>query len=109
MTTTPDTANLLLNGPSQDELHRLLNIMDYPTGEVIEDPIEILRTRALLTVAEFRQIMNVGRTTAYDMIMRGEVEVIRVGRGNRGIRVLAQSLARLLGDFCPHCGREGGA
>ena len=109
MTTTTDAMSALPNGPTREELDRLLHLAENPTGDVIEDPIDILRTRTVLTVAEFRQIMNVGRATAYDMIARGDVEIMRVGKGDRGIRVLAQPLARMLGDVCPHCGREGGA
>lgn len=109
MSTTDTAASALLDGPSRDELDRLLHLVDHPSGDVIEDTIDILRTRTVLTVAEFRQIMNVGRTRAYAMIASGEVESIRIGTGDQGIRVLAQPLARLLGDVCPHCGREGGA
>lgn len=107
MNTTPDTASALLDGPSRDDLDRLLHLVDHPGVDVIEDPIEVLRTRTLLTMREFALVMNVGRTTAYEMVASGQYETIRVGKG--GIRVLAQPLARLLGDVCPHCGREGGA
>lgn len=109
MTTTDDALSALPDGPSRAEVDRLLHLIDHPTGDVIEEPIDVLRTRALLTVAEFAEIMKVGRTTAYDMVARGDVRSIRIGKGDRGIRVLAQPLARLLGDVCPHCGREGGA
>lgn len=107
--TTDDALAALLDGPSHDEIERLLHLVDHPTGEVIEEPIDVLRTRTVLTVAEFRQIMQVGRTTAYEMISRGDVPIIRIGKGEHGIRVLAQPLARMLGDVCLHCGREGGA
>lgn len=99
----------LLADPSRAEVDRLLHLSDHPTGDVIEDPIDVLRTRTVLTVAEFAEIMQVGRTTAYEMIASGDVPAIRIGKSDRGIRVLAQPLARLLGDVCPHCGREGGA
>lgn len=109
MTITDDSLLALLADPSRAEVDRLLHLIDHPTGDVIEDPIDVLRTRTVLTVAEFAEIMQVGRTTAYEMIASGDVPTIRIGKSDRGIRVLAQPLARLLGDVCPHCGREGGA
>lgn len=109
MTIPTDALLALLGDPSHAEVERLLHLADHPTGDVIEEPIDVLRTRTVLTVAEFAEIMQVGRTTAYEMIASGDVPTIRIGKGDRGIRVLAQPLARLLGDICPHCGREGGA
>lgn len=106
MNISPDAASAMLT-PSRDDLDRLLHLVDHPTGDVIEDPIELLRTRTLLTMREFALVMNVSRTTAYEMVATGEFETMRVGKS--GIRVLAQPLALLLGDVCPHCGREGGA
>lgn len=109
MTTTDDALLAVLDGPSHAEVERLLHLIEHPTGDVTEDPIDVLRTRTVLTVAEFAEIMQVGRTTAYEMIARNDVPTVRIGKGDRGIRVLAQPLARLLGDVCSHCGREGGA
>lgn len=106
MNISPDAASATLT-PSRDDLDRLLHLVDHPTGGIIEDPIDILRTRTLLTMREFAVVMNVCKTTAYDMVATGEFETMRVGKS--GIRVLAQPLARMLGDVCPHCGREGGA
>lgn len=108
MNVSPDAVSAMLT-PSRDDLDRLLHLADHPTGDVIEDPIEVLRTRTVLTVREFAVVMNVSRTTAYEMVATGKFETIPVGKNGRGIRVLAQPLARLLGDVCPHCGREGGA
>lgn len=109
MTNTDDALLALLDDPSHVEVERLLHLADHPTGDVIEEPIDVLRTRTVLTVAEFAEIMQVGRTTAYDMTARGDVQIIRFGKGERSIRVLAQPLARMLGDVCAHCGRDGGA
>ena len=108
MTMTPDAVSALL-APSRDDLDRLLRLVDHPSGDVIEDPVDVLRSRTLLTMREFAVVMNVGRTTAYEMVASGQYETIRIGANRRGIRVLAQPLARMLGDACPHCGREGGA
>ena len=62
MTMTPDAVSALLT-PSRDDLDRLLHLVDHPSGHVIEDPIDVLRSRTLLTMREFAVVMNVGRTS----------------------------------------------
>lgn len=40
----------------------------------------VLCEKKTYTVAEIMEILGIGRTTAYDLIKKGEFKVIRVGR-----------------------------
>ena len=54
-------------------------------------------TRLFLRVSEVADALNVSRSTAYDLIQRGQIPSVRLeGRGGRGIlRVPADALLRL--------------
>jgi excisionase family DNA binding protein len=49
---------------------------------------------ALMTVEELRRYLRVSRTTAYAMVNRGDVPVVRIGRGR--IRIPKLALVRQL-------------
>lgn len=34
----------------------------------------------LLTIAELREVLNIGRNAAYDLLNRGEIPAFRIGR-----------------------------
>lgn len=53
--------------------------------------------RPLLTVADVMELLSISRTTAYGLIARGELPVIRVGRA---VRVHPQDLDRFLTARC---------
>lgn len=50
----------------------------------------------VLTVKETAAVLRCGLTTAYDMVESGQLKTCRVGRGKRGIRVLASSVEEIL-------------
>jgi excisionase family DNA binding protein len=95
--------------PDAGDLDALLHRVANPPDHVIESPLELLADRLLLKVDEVAEIMRIDLSTAYKMIRAGQIESIRVGANERGIRVPAQPLARRLGAECPHCGEIGGA
>ena len=43
----------------------------------------VLCEKKTYTVVEIMEILGIGRTTAYDLIKKGEFKVIRVGRAVR--------------------------
>lgn len=56
------------------------------------------RNRKLYTPGEAAQVLGVGRSTVYDLIARGEVAGIRVGRR---VFVTAATLEDLIGERPP--------
>lgn len=50
----------------------------------------------LMTVDELRRYLRVSRTTAYAMVNRGDVPVVRIGRGR--IRIPRVALVRQLAE-----------
>lgn len=95
--------------PDAHDLDGLLRRAANPPQHVIETPLELLADRVMLKVDEFAEIMRIDISTAYKMVRSGQIESIRVGENERGIRIPAQPLARMLGAECPHCGEIGGA
>lgn len=56
--------------------------LDHP--EHVDDPApHVRRVPVLLTVCEAAEMLAVGRTTAYQLISAGELEVVRIGRSAR--------------------------
>lgn len=51
----------------------------------------------LLTVQSVADRMCVGRSTAYDLIARGELPAYRIGQGRTAVRVAESDLAAYLG------------
>lgn len=55
------------------------------------------REPAVMTIAETAAALRIGRTTAYELVARGELPVVRVGRRLRVVRAaLNAQLARQL-------------
>lgn len=43
-------------------------------------PIEVPELRRLLTIVEAAEVLAVGRTTIYELIASGQLEVVHIGR-----------------------------
>ena len=59
---------------------------------------DVERLPATLTVAQYAEVVGVGRATAYRAVREGQVPVVRIGGS---IKVLTVPLLRLLGVDVP--------
>jgi len=61
-----------------------------PTGPVIDDRVEANRgvcgLTLLLTVEEAASLLRIGRTNMYELVMRGEVQSVKIGRRRLVVR-----------------------
>jgi len=61
-----------------------------PTGPVIDDRVEANRgdrgPTLLLTVEEAASLLRIGRTNMYGLVMRGEVQSVKIGRRRLVVR-----------------------
>jgi excisionase family DNA binding protein len=53
-------------------------------------------TPALLTVKQAAQVLNVGRSTLYELITAGSLEVVHIGRSTR---VPTDAITKLIDDL----------
>lgn len=76
-----------------------------PTPAPSPQPIdsqERAQSSLLMTIAEASQVLGIGRSTVYEMIGRGVLEVVHVGRSARvPTQALFELVERLRADQCP--------
>lgn len=54
------------------------------TRHAVDDAaVRLAMTPILVTVAEAGALLGVGRTTAYELVAAGELEVVHIGRSSR--------------------------